>query len=90
MSMSARKSINKNHPDFEEYMEKCRDIQKRYIAEDEAVEKAGRAKYPDWSGKDSPWGMETRRVQRKYNAELKALQEEYSHLFTEDIGIREE
>jgi len=83
--MNARKKVNKNHPDYPAYLEKCKAIWAVYEPQVDAVEKKGRKEYPDWRGKDSPWGDELREIMRDFHTALKKLQEEYAHLFTEDI-----
>ena len=84
MSMSEGRRVNKSHPDFEKYWSKCEDLWEKYRPQIDTVETEGRKKYPDWKGRDCPWGDRHRELERKMYAELKALQEEYSYLFTKN------
>lgn len=74
------KRVNREHPDYSAYIEKCKKIcaayQKR-IDEEEA-------RYPDWRGQDHPASVVTRQISREETAELKKLQQEYSYLFAEE------
>lgn len=87
MIMSERKSANKNHPDYPEYIEKCKALWAEYKPRFEALEKKRQELYPNWRGLDGPSEITTeeRILQRKHNAELKELQKEYAYLFTEPI-----
>ena len=71
-------AINKEHPDYSEYIEKCKAMNKTYIDEEDAL----RAQYPDWRGKDHPATDKLLDITKRHNAALKALQREYAHLFT--------
>lgn len=86
MIMSERKSANKNHPDFPEYIQKCRVLWAKYKSQFDVLEKKREELYPDWSGRDGPPEItaEERILQKKYNAELKELKKEYACLFTEE------
>ncbi len=83
MSMNGRKKINKRHPDYQKYIKECEELRDICIKQEEAVEEAGRAEYPDWCGKDSPWGSKEREIAKKFSRELKELQKKYAHLFLE-------
>ncbi len=83
--MSGKRRIDRDHPDYREYIEKCHDIQKRMIAETDRVDADGWGKYPDWQGRDTPWDDELRSCYQKYEAELRELKKRYAHLFSEDI-----
>lgn len=77
--MSA-KSVNREHPDYSVYIEKCKKLWELYgkkIADEEA-------KYAEYLGKDSPASVVTKELDRKRNEELRLLQKEYSYLFTEE------
>ena len=63
--------IDKNHPKYQEYIKKCRDLAERQRAEADSVPYSG--------GQDGP--LED--VYRKYLNELRALQKEYEVLFIE-------
>lgn len=74
------KSVNKEHPDYSVYIEKCKKLWEFYgkkIADEEA-------KYTAYLGKDSPASAVTRELDRKRNEELRSLQKEYAHLFMEE------
>ncbi len=64
--------VDRNHPKYAEYREKCEDLAKRQRVEADSVPYSG--------GQDGPLGD----VYRKYSAELKRLKHEYSFLFAED------
>lgn len=75
MSAEKKVHINRNHPDYPEYIEKCKALGDKWFA----MEEEERAKYPDWKGKDHP--ADTKEIYRQLNAGLKQLQAEYAHLF---------
>ena len=77
MTMSARKSINREHPDYPDYVEKCRAISQRF--QDAESEILGR--YPEWKGQDHPADSEITPLRRQFNAALRGLQKEYSQIF---------
>lgn len=76
--MFVKKSINKNHPLYEEYVSECKNLFQRYEAKIEAE----RAKYPNWKGLDHPAGTEIRALEREYNSKLRELQHKYDFLFS--------
>lgn len=84
MSMSERKRVDEDHPAFNEYRAKFEALWTEYQPQIDAIEKAGQVAYPNWRGKDSPWDSEKRKVERKFHAAIKKLQEEYAYLFTDD------
>lgn len=73
-------AINKQHPDYLEYIKKCQVISNEFC-EKEEIE---RAKYPNWRGKDHPSDPEVMVHYRKFSAALKELKKEYSYLFEDD------
>lgn len=79
--MSVEKRIDKNHPDFPEYLRKYKALWDQYYA----FEKAEKAKYPNYRGLDHPARAVTVPAYRKCCADSKKLQEEYAYLFTEPI-----
>lgn len=85
MSESKKFRLNQSHPDCAEYTRRFWAIANAQSQEWDAINAAGRAKYPDWQGKDSPWERELVECSRKYNAQIKELQEEYAYLFTEEV-----
>ena len=70
-------AVNKNHPDYPKYIEKCKALRDSFIEEEDAV----LDKYPTPNGLDHPAARELRQISILHNAALKALQEEYSYLF---------
>lgn len=73
--------VNKKHPDYPEYIEKCKKLRDKYF---KIVEKE-EAKYPEWSPKlriRHPASAAVRRIMKQHDAELMALQAEYDYLFT--------
>lgn len=81
MNDTKRKRLNREHPDCEEYTKKFNAIWDAYAE----LEKEEEAKYPDWGGKDHPADTVLRPARRKLSEDIKALQQEYAYLFTEDI-----
>ena len=65
-------AINKNHPDYPEYIEKCKALRDEMSVEVDAVPCKPRCGFDD-----SP----TIDIHRKYSKKLKELQAEYSYLF---------
>ena len=65
---------NRAHPDYPEYIEKCKQLKEWYIEESEDLV------IPDigWDGNTALYA-----VQREHNRRLKALQKEYWYLFEE-------
>lgn len=80
MSDSKRKTLNKDHPDCAEYPAKFRALWDAYMK----LEETEKAKYPDWRSQDHPANEILCPVYRKMCADIKALQKEYAHLFTEE------
>ena len=78
--MSEKKRINEGHADYPEYVEKCRRLNDEFRAK-EAAEKA---KYPDWKGLDHPASDAVYGLKKQFHADLRALREEYAHLFAEE------
>ena len=76
--MSAKGKIDKSHPNYPEYVQKCYALSEKYSA----LEDAERAKYPDWKGLDHPAAREIKRLSNERNADLRQLKQEYSYLFT--------
>lgn len=70
-------AVNKEHPLFREYYDKCMVLRDEYITKRKAV----RARFPAWQGKDHPASAELLELDRQQHAELRALQKEYSFLF---------
>lgn len=83
--MSERKSANKNHPDFPEYIEKYKALWAKYEPQFDALEKKRQELYSDWHGLDGPIESERLKLFKKRNVELKELVKEYEYLFTEPI-----
>lgn len=84
--MGGRRSANKQHLDYPEYIRKCHALGDRYWSLIEAEEERLKAERPDWmNGKDGLESAQKRQLYRQMSAELKALQQEYAYLFTEDI-----
>lgn len=75
-----RRTINRSHPDFQEYSRKFHEIWDEYYL----LEDTEKAKYPDWQGKDHPADVILRPAYKKCCEETKKLQEEYAYLFTEE------
>ena len=78
MIMSATKKINKAHPDYADYVSKCKKIAEAYFALQDAEE----AKYPNWRGLDHPASGVCRKLSKEMNAKLLQLRQEYRHLFS--------
>ena len=75
-------TVNKNHPDYPIYSAKHKALWDAYMElwnqEDE--------KYPGLCGLDSPASEVLRPAFRKLSKDIKALQQKYSHLFTEEVS----
>lgn len=74
------RNVNKDHPDYPVYIEKCKKLWEFYgkkIADEEA-------KHSEYRGKDSPASETMRALDQERNEELRKLQKEYSHLFAEE------
>lgn len=78
--MCAKRRIDKAHKDYPEYIEKCKIMGEKFIA----LEQAAENEYPGWSGLDHPADGKIHEIKKQYNAELKALQQEYGHIFKEE------
>lgn len=65
-----RRKADKSHPDYPEYLRKCKEIQAAMIEETDKIEPSG--------VKDGPLGD----VYKKYALQINALQKEYAYLFT--------
>ena len=74
--------VDESHPDYPEYLGKCKALWARYkkiIDEEEA-------KYPNWYPGltyADPAEPEVRKIMRRHDMELMALQTEYDYLFRE-------
>ncbi len=77
--MRATTGANRNHPKFNEYREKCEKLRDDFRDQEDAI----LARYPEWHGLDNPADDEINPLRKKFHADLKALQKEYSFLFTE-------
>ena len=76
-----RAMVNEEHPDYPEYIEKCKKLRDKYL---KIIDKE-EAKYPEWSPKlriRHPASAAVRRIMKQHDAELMALQAEYDFLFT--------
>ena len=74
------KRINKSHPSYAEYIEKCKLLFEEYIELTEAEE----AKYKSWhpgSGFDHPASVAVRELERDRNEKLGVLQKEYADIW---------
>lgn len=80
MSMCVKRKVDKTHQDYPEYIEKCRSMSEKYIA----LEQKAEDEYPEWRGKDHPASEKIHAIKRQFHAELKLLQQEYSHIFKEE------
>lgn len=69
--------VNKAHPDYQEYIQKCKELQTAEMAEEDKI----LSRYPDWNGQDHPESERLRQIYMKYSIKLKTLQAEYSYLF---------
>lgn len=79
------KSVNRTHPDYTIYIEKCRALQNKYKTLFVIEEERRKAEVPNWrTCLDALETVEKRRLEVQHNAELRELQQEYSYLFTEE------
>lgn len=79
------KRVNRTHPDYPVYIEKCRALQRKYQPLIEAEEERQRAAVPNWKTcLDALETVERHRLMVQHNAELRELQQEYAYLFTEE------
>lgn len=69
--MNGQKRIDKNHPDYDTYIKKCKELAEEQDIESQNISPSG--------GKDGILGD----VHKKYAQKLKRLQVEYAHLFRE-------
>lgn len=76
----SRKSLNKDHPDCAAYTEKFRAIWDAYYK----FEREELATHPTQHGQDHPAYVVLRPAYQKCCEATKALQQEYSYLFTEE------
>ena len=79
--MSERRNINKTHPDYPKYIEKCRTISDTFLAEERAAETAAQNKYPNWRGLDHPGLKEFHEIKKRHHEALEKLKKEYWYLF---------
>ena len=77
--MNERQRINKQHPQYAEYIEKCEKLASEYFE----IEDKLKAQYPNWRGLDHPADGEIMPYWKKFHEDLKRLQAEYSFLFVE-------
>lgn len=86
MNMSERKSANRHHPQYPEYIEKCKALQAKYQPMFDAEEERLKVERPNWANcRDGLESTRKRQLYREMHTELKMLQKEYGYLFTEDI-----
>ena len=70
--MNERRSINKEHPKYAEYIAKCEKLTSEYCELEERIN----VKYPDWHGQDySAYGEITACI-KKYHADIHMLRNE--------------
>ena len=75
-----KKKVDKAHQDYPEYIKKCKAISEKHLL----LEKDAEDECLGWRGLDHPASEKIRAIKKQYNVELKALQQEYAHIFTED------
>lgn len=81
------KRVNKKHPDYLIYIEKCRALQKKYQPLIEAEEARRMEECPNWRNcYDALETVEKKKLYTAYSAELRELQQEYAYLFTEEVS----
>ena len=84
--MRGRESANRQHPAYPEYIGKCYALRDHYWTLIKAEEERLKAERPNWMNcKDGLESVQKRQLYRQMSAELKAIQREYSYLFTEDV-----
>lgn len=76
--MNAKRRINKNHPDYTQYIEKCLELGERFHNEENAV----LANYPEWRGQDHPASAEIYQIKMRFHKALDDLRNEYAYLFS--------
>lgn len=82
--MGGRRSVNKQHLDYPEYIRKCSALRDRYWSLIKAEEERLKVERPNWmDGKDSLESAQKRQLYQQMYAELRTLQQEYAYLFTE-------
>ena len=79
--MSERRNINKAHPDYPQYIEKCRMMSDAFLAEYRAAEAAAQNKYPNWRGLDHPESRKFNEIKKRLHKALEKLKKEYWYLF---------
>lgn len=75
--MFEKGKINKNHPLYAEYIEKCEEITRLIEEESDAMDE----KYKDKIGKVKDGEFEIGNIARKYFPQIKSLKKEYSFLW---------
>lgn len=75
--MIEKKGINRDHPRYNEYIEKCEQVFSKY---DLLIEEE-RAKSKEWSGLDNPFMETIISLQKECSKKLRIIQKEYSYLF---------
>ena len=70
-------AVNKKHPKYSEYIEKCRELRDYFSQEENQI----LAQYPLYKGLDHPATKELREITRRHNAALQELQQQYGFLF---------
>lgn len=65
-------AANKEHPDYPEYIEKCKQLKEWYLEQSKDL-------WVPTGVRDGNSALHA--VQREHNRKLKKLQEEYQHLF---------
>lgn len=88
--MRGRKCADENHPDYPEYIAKCKALRAEFEPREKEVEAEGRKEYPNWNGMDCPWGDARRALMKEENERLKQLQKQYSQIFTVEVEERSE
>lgn len=84
--MGGGKKIHESHVDYQEYVEKCQALQAKYQPLFDAEEERRKAECPNWMNcRDVLETAEKKRLYTQMHQELKILQKEYAHLFTEEI-----
>lgn len=84
--MADKRKIDHSHPDYVQYREQCDVLLSDYQAQVEQIEREGRKQYPDWHGRDTPWGTQENEALQVFFRRLNALQERYKYLFIQDGG----
>lgn len=79
--MSVRRELDRSHLDCQEYTEKFYALWEEY----DKLEKQLIEKYPTSQGLDHPAAAEVRELKTRYIEKMKKLQEEYAHLFYDEV-----